>query len=326
MNISRSSGAAMTMNMLGGKGIPFIFIIDFEMKSPVVIPLSEIQNNDILYNFEGFTNCGDIIPAPERFDFRKYPVSYNDYRNAFDIVINNIDEGNSYLLNLTFPTRIETELSLKEIFFMSRAKYRLMYKDQFVLFSPEIFVKISDGIISSYPMKGTIRGDIENAERKILEDEKELAEHITIVDLIRNDLSIAAKNVTVKKFRYIDMVRTINGDLLQVSSEITGNLPGDWRGSLGEIIFSLLPAGSITGAPKRKTVEIIKSAESDSRGYYTGVCGYFDGKSLNSGVMIRFIEKRDGAMYYRSGGGITVYSNPEDEYQEMVDKVYVTAG
>jgi para-aminobenzoate synthetase component 1 len=326
MNISRASGAAMTMNMLAGKGVPFIFSIDFEMKSPVVIHLSEIQNDDILYNFEGFTNCAQEIPAVNPFDFRKYPVAYNNYKKAFDIVMNNLEAGNSYLLNLTFPTRIETELSLKDIFYMSRAKYRLMSKNQFALFSPEIFVKISDGIISSYPMKGTIRADIEDAESKILENEKELAEHITIVDLIRNDLSIVAKNVTVKKFRYIDRVRTINGDLLQVSSEITGNLPDNWRNRLGEIIFSLLPAGSITGAPKRKTVEIIKSAESDSRGYYTGVCGYFDGKSLNSGVMIRFIEKKDGAMYYRSGGGITVYSDPEDEYKEMVDKVYVTAG
>jgi para-aminobenzoate synthetase component 1 len=326
MNISRSSGAAMTMNMLGEKEIPFIFIIDFEMKAPAVIPLSEIETGDILYNFEGFSNCEGEIPAPKSFNFRKYPVAYNNYKKAFDIVMNNLETGNSYLLNLTFPTRIETDLSLKEIFFMSRAKYRLFYKDQFVLFSPEIFVKISDGIISSYPMKGTIRAEIEDAESKILEDEKELAEHITIVDLIRNDLSIVAKNVTVKKFRYIDRVRTINGDLLQVSSEITGELPDNWRSRLGEIIFSLLPAGSITGAPKRKTVEIIKDAESDSRGYYTGVCGYFDGESLNSGVMIRFIEKRSGAMYYRSGGGITVYSDPVSEYKEMVDKVYVTAG
>lgn len=326
MNITRASGTGMTMNMLGGKGVPFIFIIDFEMKSPVVIPLSEVNTGEILYNFEGFTNCAEEIPAKKNFDFRKYPVSYNDYRRAFDTVMNNLEEGNSYLLNLTFPTPVETDLSLKDIFSMSRAKYRLLYKDQFVLFSPEIFVKISDGIISSYPMKGTIRADVLNAENKILQDEKELAEHITIVDLIRNDLSIVAKNVTVKKFRYIDRVKTINGDLLQVSSEITGDLPDDWRGRLGEIILSMLPAGSITGAPKRKTVEIIKDAESGQRGYYTGVCGYFDGKSLNSGVMIRFIEKKNGLMYYRSGGGITVYSDPVSEYQEMVDKVYVTAG
>ncbi len=326
MNISRASGAAMTMNMLGAKGVPFIFIIDFEMKTPAVVPLSEVNTGDILFNFDGFTNFVEKTPPAENFDFRKYPVSYNDYKQAFDNVMNNLEEGNSYLLNLTFPTRIETVLSLEDIFLMSRAKYRLLYKDQFVLFSPEIFVKISDGIISSYPMKGTIRGDIEDAESKILEDEKELAEHITIVDLIRNDLSIVAKNVTVKKFRYIDRVRTINGDLLQVSSEITGELPDDWRDRLGEIIFSLLPAGSITGAPKRKTIEIIKEAESDSRGYYTGVCGYFDGKSLNSGVMIRFIEKKDGTMYYRSGGGITVYSDPLSEYNELVDKIYVTAG
>ncbi len=324
MNISPKNGAAMMMNLLGGRSIPFLFIIDFEMITPVVLPLSNLNNSEILYDFEGFTNCCSAERRAD-FDFHKTPVSYEQYLCSFDKVKRNLEDGNSYLLNLTFPTAVETDLTLSDIFHMSRAKYRLMLKDQFVFFSPECFVKISDNGISSFPMKGTIKADIPGAEKKILEDEKELAEHITIVDLIRNDLNIMAKNVSVKRFRYIERVTTANGDLLQVSSEIAGDTGPFWRDRIGDIIFSLLPAGSVTGAPKKKTVDIIRASEIDSRGYYSGVCGIFNGLELNSCVMIRFIENRNGSLIYRSGGGITVYSNPASEYREMVDKIYVPA-
>nr|MCU0397530.1 chorismate-binding protein [Cyclobacteriaceae bacterium] len=92
---------------------------------------------------------------------------------------------------------------------------------------------------------------------------------------------------------------------------------------LGDIMVSLLPAGSICGAPKPKTIEIIQQAEEEERGYYTGVIGYFDGTNLDSGVMIRFIENVDGQYYYRSGGGITTQSKMEAEYQETIHKIYV---
>jgi para-aminobenzoate synthetase component 1 len=88
-------------------------------------------------------------------------------------------------------------------------------------------------------------------------------------------------------------------------------------------LFKLLPAGSISGAPKQKTVEIIKEAETHQRGYYTGVCGIFDGENLDSGVMIRYIENQNGQLIYKSGGGITVNSEPDYEYNEMIDKIYV---
>lgn len=106
----------------------------------------------------------------------------------------------------------------------------------------------------------------------------------------------------------------------QVSSEITGKLGADYKSKLGDILFSLLPAGSISGAPKKKTVEIIRHAEGEERGYYTGVCGYFDGESLDSCVLIRYLDEQGR---YRSGGGITFLSQLEEEYQEMIDKVYV---
>ena len=80
---------------------------------------------------------------------------------------------------------------------------------------------------------------------------------------------------------------------------------------LGSILLKLLPAGSVSGAPKPKTLEIIKAVEGEVREYYTGVFGYFNGNDLDSGVMIRFIENREGKYFYRSGGGITTQSDVE---------------
>jgi len=172
-------------------------------------------------------------------------------------------------------------------------------------------------------MKGTIDASIPDAEKVIMEDQKETAEHYTIVDLIRNDLSMVSKHVRVERFRYIDVIETNEKRLLQVSSEICGNLDDDYKSHLGDILFELLPAGSISGAPKKKTVGIISTVEGSERGYYTGVFGIFDGYNLDSGVMIRFIEYKNGKYYYRSGGGITAFSDPVSEYKEMIDKIYV---
>lgn len=88
-------------------------------------------------------------------------------------------------------------------------------------------------------------------------------------------------------------------------------------------IFRLLPAGSITGAPKTKTMQIISEAETYERGFYTGVMGYFDGNNLDSAVMIRFVEQEGDRMYFKSGGGITCRSEAQSEYHEMKQKIYV---
>ena len=162
----------------------------------------------------------------------------------------------------------------------------------FVCFSPETFVRIKNGRIYSYPMKGTLDASLPDAEKQLMEDQKEAAEHATIVDLIRNDLSRVAENVRVDKYRYIDVLHTNKGDILQTSSEISGRLPEDYRQHLGEILDAQLPAGSITGAPKDKTMQIIHEAEGYDRGFYTGIMGIYDQGELNSAVMIRFVEEK----------------------------------
>ena len=88
-------------------------------------------------------------------------------------------------------------------------------------------------------------------------------------------------------------------------------------------MLKLLPAGSVTGAPKQKTVEIIKEVENYNRGFYTGIAGIYDGLSLKSYVMIRFIEKDNDKLYFKSGGGITSKSDFDKEYAELIEKIYV---
>jgi para-aminobenzoate synthetase component I len=310
------------MNKYGAEREPFMYIVDYKMECPEIYKLNEVPKN-IRFATPLISSDNQIKEAKGPFSFIKHPVSFNKYEKAFRNVQKNIISGNSYLLNLTFPTRIETKMTLEDIYNSSCAKYKLLYHNKFVVFSPEIFVRIKDGVIKSYPMKGTIDSSVFEAEKVILNDAKEEAEHNTIIDLIRNDISKVAYNVKVTKYRYIETIMHAEGELLQVSSEISGLMRDNYLNHLGEIIAALLPAGSVTGAPKKETLRIIKESETYKRGWYTGVFGIFDGESLDSGVMIRFIEKMGDKLYFKSGGGLTFLSDALKEYEELISKVYV---
>lgn len=322
-----NSTVVKKMNELGKNKIPFLFIFDFLGEKNLITPLSEINKEKILYNFEGISNTDSesfYKDNPPKLHYNFHPISFEEYENQFNLAKKEILFGNSYLLNLTVATPIEINLKLKELFFLSKAKYKLWLKNEFVCFSPETFIKIQDGKIFSFPMKGTIDASIPNAEKVILGDKKETSEHYTIVDLIRNDLNLVSKKVKVDVFRYLDEIKTQNGNLLQVSSQISGILENNWQAKIGDIFNTLLPAGSITGAPKKRTVEIINRIENYPRNFYTGVSGIFDGNSVNSMVMIRFIEEMENGKYvYKSGGGITCFSEVEKEYNELIQKIYV---
>lgn len=302
--------------------IPYFFLIDFEMKNPMICKLDEAKANGVLYNFKGKTNADEQIQIPKP-KLTYTAIDKENYFEKINTVIEELKNGNSFLLNLTFPTPINCNLSLKEIFYASHAPYKLLLKDQFVVFSPESFIQISQNRISTFPMKGTIDANIPDAEQILINNQKEAWEHHTIVDLMRNDLSLIAEKVKVERFRYIDKIKTHKGEILQTSSAISGNLKFGWENHFGENLLKLLPAGSISGAPKKKTVEIIQSVEDVPRGYYTGIFGLFDGENLDSAVAIRFVEKQNQQLYFKSGGGITANSNPQKEYDELIQKIYL---
>jgi para-aminobenzoate synthetase component 1 len=304
------------------QGEPFFFVIDFECRKPFVCRLTDAAGEGVFYDIKGFSNF-TIKNIDKEIVLRSTAVEESIFREKFDNVKKELELGNSYLLNLTFSSEIEINLSLEEIFQKARAPYKLFFKNEFVVFSPECFIKINKGEIFTYPMKGTLDAKVENAVFKLRNNKKEEWEHNTIVDLMRNDLAMIASDIRVSKYRYMERIKTNKNEILQSSSEIKGRLKPHWRKSLGEDIFRLLPAGSISGAPKKKTVEIIRQNELSPRGYYTGIFGFFDGVHLDSAVAIRYIEEKGGKYFYRSGAGITAQSEVEKEYSELIQKIYV---
>lgn len=310
------------MDDYAARGTPFLVVVDFELRQPVIYAL------EMLPGSIRFETPGSRVPTPTDHTappsrFQKKPMPFADYARACELIRDEARAGRTYLANLTFPTPIRTELSLDEMYRIGRAKFKLLFDDRFVVFSPERFVCTKNGRIYTEPMKGTIDASLPNARARLLDAEKERAEHVTIVDLLRNDLGMHATDVRVERFRFVDRIDTNDKSLLQVSSRISARLPEGYRRCLGEIFFSLLPAGSVSGAPKIETLRIIRAAEGAPRGFFTGVMGYYDGIEFDSAVLIRFVEQIDGQLVYRSGGGITYLSDPASEYQEMLDKVYL---
>ena len=312
------------MNQLGGARVPFLFVLDFKGESGVVVKLSDLSQTAISCVIKGKQYGKMVVPSTTNQSLTPQPIAEADYTDKFNVVQQQILHGNSFLLNLTFPTYVGRDLSLDTIFCQASAPYRLLVKDEFLCYSPESFVTISDYKITTYPMKGTIDAHLPHAEQLLLNDEKELFEHYTIVDLMRNDLAMVSEQVKVERFRYVEAIETSRGKILQTSSQISGELPTDWHSHIGTLLLKLLPAGSISGAPKQKTVEIIEQVEQTPRGFYTGVMGVFDGDSVDSAVLIRFLRRaKDGRFYYHSGGGITCRSEASAEYHELLAKIYV---
>lgn len=306
--------------------VPFLFIIDFDKTTKQAFTFEEAAKQNIYFNIRGIGNDKTLTKTTAQdtnFDLNPTLVSKEIYEKAFTTVKHELNTGNSFLLNLTFPTALDTTVALDDIYQKAYAPYKLLYKDKFVVFSPECYLKVKDGNIFSYPMKGTINSNVPNAEELLLSNKKELYEHNTIVDLIRNDLSMIAKKVRVNKFRFVDKIKKGNQELLQTSTEIQGELPKNWKNEFASLLLKTLPAGSISGAPKKKTLEIISKAEIAPRGFYTGIFGVFDGQNIDSAVSIRFIERINGSLIYKSGGGITHLSELEEEYQELLEKIYV---
>ena len=330
------------LNQWGHEKKPFVFLIDFEQKKPLAWPADDCPDSfqfkftkasslkktiinstktDHFFletNDSGFTNSKVNLKSDDLLT--KHPIEITAYQNKYNQVIDALQKGDSFLINLTIPTPVQNIVNFQTYFDHARSKYVVWLKNEFIAFSPETFIQIESGMISTFPMKGTIDASLPNAKELLLNDSKELAEHATIVDLLRNDLSRVASKVRVTNFRYYEEIPTQNGMIGQVSSAIQGELPPDYASRIGSILFDLLPAGSVSGAPKKKTAQLIASIEGTDRGYYTGIAGYFDGVNLDSCVLIRYLAANN---VYHSGGGITFQSDMASEYQEMINKVYV---
>ena len=174
MRFYNKEEAISRINRFSKENDPFIFIIDYLQNNSIVEKICDIDCDTILFDFNGFSNSAN---RPDNLSDNKpelisHPLSFEEYEKSFHIVKNNILSGNSFLTNLTCRTPIEINMSMKDIFFRSKALYKLWIKDSFVVFSPEIFVRIENNMISSFPMKGTIHAEITDAEKTLMHDRK----------------------------------------------------------------------------------------------------------------------------------------------------------
>ena len=188
--------------------------------------------------------------------------------------------------------------------------------------SPETLVKLQDGLLYTFPLAGTRpRGktpqEDQELERDLLSDEKELAEHNMLVDLGRNDIGKISEFGSVEVEKYLSVERFSH--VMHIGSTVRGRIRAD-RDAV-DAIDAILPAGTLSGAPKLRAMEIINELENNKRGLYGGAVGYLDlSGNLDVCIAIRLAFKKNGKVFIRSGAGIVADSVPEKEYQECVQK------
>ena len=256
-------------------------------------------------------------------------ISKESYVAAIARIKEQLAAGNTYQVNFTDRLAFNSPLSAAAVFSALSAQQHVAYSaflniegQSIVSLSPELFFETRGDRIVTRPMKGTMpRGlDLADDERManlLRNDEKNRSEHVMIVDLLRNDLGRICRSgsVEVKDPFSVERYDTLH----QMTSTVVGNLrPGM---TFYDIFRGLFPSGSITGAPKHRTMQIIHQLERQCRGVYTGAIGFIGpNRSSAFNVAIRTLVMQDGGVTMGVGGGIVADSKPEDEYRECLLK------
>ena len=240
-----------------------------------------------------------------------------------------IREGDIFQVVLSNPMRAKATGSLFDTYRVLRASNPSPYmfyfsSDDIELAgaSPETLAKLENGTLSTFPLAGTRpRGKIKEEDRALeadlLQDEKELAEHNMLVDLGRNDIGKISKIGTVKVEKYLCVERFSH--VMHLGSTVTGIIRDD-KDAI-DAVDSILPAGTLSGAPKFRACQIIQELEQSKRGIYGGAIGYLDfAGNLDTCIAIRLVYKKNGEICIRSGAGIVADSVPEKEFQECCNK------
>jgi anthranilate synthase component 1 len=260
-------------------------------------------------------------------------VTSNHTKEAFTEKVERAKEyirrGDTYQIQVSQRFRRETSAHPFEVYRALRTvnpspyMYYLELEDVHVVgASPEMLVRIEDGVIETHPIAGTRRrGRDEEDELRMAEElqssEKERAEHIMLVDLARNDLGRVCQPGTVHVTSLMDIERYSH--VMHMVSHVTGKLtPGT---TMYDAVRAYFPHGTVTGAPKIRTMEIIAELEQERRGGYGGCVGYFDmSGNCDTALAIRTIWMKDGVAYVQAAGGVVFDSTPEEEYLESGNK------
>lgn len=269
------------------------------------------------------------IPKGRKTSDYRYLFEEDEYKKKVEITKNHIKEGNIFQLVLSNRIEADYEGSLFDTYRTLRtlnpSPYMFYFSSgdiEMAGASPETLVKVTNGEVRTFPLAGTrSRGkddeEDKKLEKELLADEKELSEHNMLVDLGRNDLGKICKYGSVKVEKYMEIQRYSH--VMHIGSTVYGKIRDDKDAV--DAIEAVLPAGTLSGAPKIRACKIINKLENNKRGVYGGAIGYLDfSGNMDTCIAIRLAFKKNGKVFIRSGAGIVADSVPENEFKECINK------
>ena len=318
-------------------------VIAFDNVRQKIMLILNIKTDDLEENYENavltLSEISNLIKNKNpKDDYRgrlkselKPLFKEDEFCNMVDRAKNYIKEGDIFQVVLSNRFEADFEGSLLNTYRILRttnpSPYMFYFSSEDIEIagaSPETLVKLNGNELYTFPLAGTRkRGKDEKEdmelEIELIQDEKELAEHNMLVDLGRNDLGKISKFGTVEVEKYMSVEKFSH--VMHIGSTVKGIIKDD-KGAL-DAIYAVLPAGTLSGAPKRRAMEIIDELENNKRGIYGGAIGYIDLRgNLDCAIAIRIAFKKNNKVFVRSGAGIVYDSIPKNEYVETLNKAH----
>ena len=316
-------------------------VIAFDHYRQKLLLITGVMTDDIETSYEAAQNTlremAKLIKTGEKEVFRPLELkteitphfSEKQYCEMVEKAKEYIREGDIFQVVLSNPMRAEAEGSLFDTYRVLRTEnpspYMFYFSSDDIELSgasPETLAKLENGKISTFPLAGTRPRGKDDEEDKALEaellrDEKELAEHNMLVDLGRNDIGKVSEIGSVKVEEYLSIERFSH--VMHIGSTVTGKIRADKDAV--DAVDAILPAGTLSGAPKFRACQIIEELENDKRGVYGGAIGYLDFTgNMDTCIAIRLVYKKNGRICIRSGAGVVADSVPENEFRECINK------
>ena len=320
--VAYEAGAAFGLTVKTPDSLPLAWVAVYPEEA--ARRLSESERSHLFEAVET-SRVAQMVAAAEP----KLSVSKQEFVQAIDRIRELIAAGDTYQVNYTVRARFDLDLDPLDYFLALVLRQAVPYAAfldlgdvQILSLSPELFLRRQDRLLESMPMKGTRpRRDSPTADaalaQELIRSQKDRAENLMIVDMVRNDLGRVSRagSVRVPALYSVEPYRTV----WQMASTVTGQARRE--ATPGQILAATFPGASITGAPKHHTMEIIAELETEPRGVYTGTVGLFlPGGAFTCNLAIRTLVHRSGSYRLGVGAGMVWDSDPEEEYEETLTK------